>query len=239
MAREKKYYFEDFLPSLRVELAGPALSREDIIEYAKRYDPQPFHVDEEQARHSIFGGLIASGWHIVSLCMRLMCDAYLLDAASLGSPEVKPSLPGIAQCPRDTRMKLLREMIKDVPAFMLLAAWNQGRRSKHIGDRSSRGLGPIDHPQARCLGIQGPLDEIGKKGTYDARVLGAALPNSQELFFSLVVDSQANEHHPVTEVDAIDHDHGNNQIIERSAIVQHSLRHRRSDLQDLTAHRNM
>ncbi|MFM9883671.1 MAG: MaoC family dehydratase, partial [Burkholderiales bacterium] len=53
------------------------------------YDPQYFHVNPEQAKESIYGGLIASGWLTVGLCMRLVCDAYLLKAESLGSPGVK------------------------------------------------------------------------------------------------------------------------------------------------------
>ena len=85
---------------MTVELPGPVLTRESILEYAQRYDPQPFHVDEEAAKRSPYGGLIASGWHTVSLAMRMICDAYLLDAASLGSPGVnqvrwlKPVRPG-------------------------------------------------------------------------------------------------------------------------------------------------
>jgi len=100
MNKPKKYYFEDFPVGMVRELAGPTLTAESIIEYASRYDPQPFHTDEEAAKHSIFGGLIASGWHTVSLCMRLICDAYLLEAASMGSPGVnevrwtKPVRPG-------------------------------------------------------------------------------------------------------------------------------------------------
>ena len=96
----KKYHFEDFPVGMVMELAGPTLTKESIVEYARRYDPQPFHTDEEAAKHSVFGGLIASGWHTVSLCMRMICDAYVLDAASMGSPGVnevrwtKPVRPG-------------------------------------------------------------------------------------------------------------------------------------------------
>ncbi|OGA01849.1 MAG: dehydratase [Betaproteobacteria bacterium RIFCSPLOWO2_02_FULL_64_12] len=115
MAGGKKYYFEDFPPGMRVELAGPTLTREEIIEFAKRYDPQPFHVDEEEAKHSIFGGLVASGWHTVSLCMRLMCDAYLLDAASLGSPEVKRVQWKHPVRPGDT-LKLRMEVLAAQPS---------------------------------------------------------------------------------------------------------------------------
>ena len=95
-----KYYWEDFYPGQVLEAGSASLSAEEIIEFGKKYDPQPFHVDEEQAKQSVFGGLIASGWQTASLCMRLICDLYLLEAASLGSPGVdelrwvKPVYPG-------------------------------------------------------------------------------------------------------------------------------------------------
>jgi len=95
-----KYYFEDFQPGQVREIDGPALTRDEIVEFARKYDPQPFHVDEEAAKNSFYGGLIASGWQTVAICMRLMCDSYLLESASLGSPGVdevrwvKPVRPG-------------------------------------------------------------------------------------------------------------------------------------------------
>lgn len=100
MSKDKRYYFEDFQVGRVWELAGRTLTAADIVEFAARYDPQYFHVDEAAAKHSPFGGLIASGWHTVAICMRLICDAYLLQAASLGSPGVnevrwtKPVRPG-------------------------------------------------------------------------------------------------------------------------------------------------
>ncbi len=84
-----QYYFEDFPVGMTREMQGPALTEAEIIEFASKYDPQYFHVDTERAKESIYGGLIASGWQTVGLCMRLVCDAYLLQAASLGSPGVK------------------------------------------------------------------------------------------------------------------------------------------------------
>ena len=101
-AKPFRYWFEDFAVGMALEIPGPVLTPESIMEFARRYDPQPFHVDEQAARQSAYGGLIASGWHTVSLAMRMICDAYLLDAASLGSPGVnevrwlKPVRPGDA-----------------------------------------------------------------------------------------------------------------------------------------------
>lgn len=88
MTETFKYYFEDFEPGHMTEVKGPTLTKEEIVEFASRFDPQPFHVDEERAKSSIYHGIIASGWHTVSLCMRMICDAYLLDSASMGSSGV-------------------------------------------------------------------------------------------------------------------------------------------------------
>jgi acyl dehydratase len=95
-----KYYWEDFHPGQVLEIGGHSLSEEDIVEFARKYDPQPFHTDSESAKQSYFGGLIASGWQTASICMRMICDLYLLEAASLGSPGidelrwVRPVRPG-------------------------------------------------------------------------------------------------------------------------------------------------
>lgn len=83
-----KYYWEDFYPGQVLEAGGVSLSEEEIIEFARKYDPQPFHTDREQAERSVFGSLIASGWQTAGLCMRMLCDRYLLESASLGSPGV-------------------------------------------------------------------------------------------------------------------------------------------------------
>ncbi|HLQ22932.1 MAG TPA: MaoC family dehydratase, partial [Gemmatimonadales bacterium] len=77
------------------------VTREEIVEYARQFDPQPFHLDEEAAKASMFGGLIASGWHTCALLMRLSVDAARRDeAAATGSPGLdscrwlKPVRPG-------------------------------------------------------------------------------------------------------------------------------------------------
>jgi acyl dehydratase len=81
-------YFEDFQVGQRIELGSVTVTEEEIITFARQYDPQPFHISPEQAKHSYYGGLIASGWHTVSLLMRLMVDALINDTISLGSPGV-------------------------------------------------------------------------------------------------------------------------------------------------------
>ena len=81
-------YFEDFQVGERIELGSRTVTEEEIIAFARQYDPQPFHISPEQAKHSYYGGLIASGWHTVSVLMRLMVDALINDTISLGSPGV-------------------------------------------------------------------------------------------------------------------------------------------------------
>jgi acyl dehydratase len=85
---DPKLYFEDF-PVGEVKTYGPrVITREEIVAFAAEFDPQPMHLDEEAARLSLLGGLAASGWHTCSLMMRLICDGFVLDTASMGSPGV-------------------------------------------------------------------------------------------------------------------------------------------------------
>jgi acyl dehydratase len=93
-------FFEDF-PIGFSQVYGPVVaSKEAIVGFAREYDPQPFHTDEEAAKDSFVGTLIASGWHTCALNMRLVADGFLLDATSMGAPgidEVKwlrPVYPG-------------------------------------------------------------------------------------------------------------------------------------------------
>lgn len=81
-------HFEDFRAGEAIDLGSYRVTRREILEFAERWDPQPFHTDEEAARESIYGGLIASGWHTCAMAMRMLCDSVLLRAASLGSPGV-------------------------------------------------------------------------------------------------------------------------------------------------------
>jgi acyl dehydratase len=82
-------YFEDINAGDVVELGTYEITREEILEFARKYDPQPFHVDEQAARDSPFGGLVASGWHTAAIFMRLFVERILSGSASMGSPGVE------------------------------------------------------------------------------------------------------------------------------------------------------
>ncbi len=79
-------YYED-LPVGWSETFGPVtVTKESLLAFAREYDPQPFHVDEQAAEASPFGGLIASGWHTAAMFMRMYVDALLSRSTSMGSP---------------------------------------------------------------------------------------------------------------------------------------------------------
>lgn len=79
-------YWEDFPAGETLEMGSHTFTAEEIIAFARQFDPQPFHVDPEAAQQSFFKGLIASGWHTCAIAMRLMVDKYVGRSASLGSP---------------------------------------------------------------------------------------------------------------------------------------------------------
>lgn len=81
-------FWEDFEPGAEYELGTVIVTEEEILEFGRRYDPQPFHVDGQAATESCFGGLIASGWLTASLYMRLYVDGLLRGGAGEGSPGV-------------------------------------------------------------------------------------------------------------------------------------------------------
>ena len=87
--REPKLYWEDFKAGATLETRRAPVTKDEILEFAREFDPQPFHLDEAAAAASLLGGLCASGWHICAMMMRMMCDAYILDSASLGAPGVE------------------------------------------------------------------------------------------------------------------------------------------------------
>jgi acyl dehydratase len=95
-----KLYLEDFFVGQRFALGQKTITAEEIVEFARDYDPQPFHLDEEAAAKTAFGGLVASGWQVGAIAMRLLAEHLLSRSASLGSPGLdkvqwlKPVRPG-------------------------------------------------------------------------------------------------------------------------------------------------
>jgi acyl dehydratase len=93
-------YFEDVEVGRTERFGRYLVTAEEIIEYARQFDPQPFHVDEDAARQSMFGGLIASGWHTGAIFIRMICQHAVPNAATTGAigfddlKWLKPVRPG-------------------------------------------------------------------------------------------------------------------------------------------------
>jgi acyl dehydratase len=81
-------FFEDFTPGLVLEGGDFEMTEAEILGFARRYDPQPFHLDHEAARASMFGELVASGWNTAAVAMRLMVDHFFGGGGSMGSPGI-------------------------------------------------------------------------------------------------------------------------------------------------------
>ncbi len=81
-------YFEDYEPDTVHEFGSVVVEEAEVLEFAQRYDPQPFHTNPEAAKQSPYGGLIASGWQTCALMMRELVDHYLATVSSLGSPGI-------------------------------------------------------------------------------------------------------------------------------------------------------
>lgn len=86
MGFDAEICFEDLAVGQRFDCGESGVSAEEITDFAKRYDPQAFHLDEAAAKRSLLGGLAASGWHVTGLMMRMFCDSVLRRAAGAGSP---------------------------------------------------------------------------------------------------------------------------------------------------------
>lgn len=82
----KHWYFEDFFVGQEIDLGERTVSEDEIVAFAREFDPQPFHVDRAAAEASIYGGVIASGWHTCSMMMRMVVDGLMCSASSMGSP---------------------------------------------------------------------------------------------------------------------------------------------------------
>jgi len=111
-------YFEDYRPGFVGEYGSITVSQEEVIEFARRFDPQEFHRDPIMAARGPFGGLIASGWHTSSLMMRLYADHFVSKVAGLGSPGIdelrwtRPVRPGDTLSIRVTILEARRSSSK-------------------------------------------------------------------------------------------------------------------------------
>ncbi len=88
MTNNQRFY-EDYSVGEIIRSAAVTLTESDIVDFAFKYDPQPFHIDKPSAERSIYGGLIASGWQVVAVTFRMLVQAGFLGEGSMGSPGVE------------------------------------------------------------------------------------------------------------------------------------------------------
>ena len=82
------FFFEDFIVGEVKAFGSHTMTEEEIVTFAREFDPQPMHLDAAAGAKSVLGGLSASGWHTCAVMMRLICDGFLLRTAGMGSPGV-------------------------------------------------------------------------------------------------------------------------------------------------------
>ena len=131
----EKRYFEDYVAGAVHEFGAIKVEQDEIIDFARRFDPQDFHTDPDAAENTDFHGLVASGWHTAGLMMRLFVEHYLSKVASLGSPGVdelrwiKPVRPGDALSIRVTVLDTKNSRSKSDRGIVhsLIEVMNQNR----------------------------------------------------------------------------------------------------------------
>jgi acyl dehydratase len=142
----KKWAFEDFTEGGSIALGSKLVTAEEIVEFASEFDAQPMHLDEEAGKASILGGLSASGWHTCSMFMLLMCDGFLLDSTSQGSPGLdyvrwkKPVLAGDTLTGKST--VLAKRMSKSKPGmgFITVKSELSNQRGETVLELENTGM---------------------------------------------------------------------------------------------------
>lgn len=108
-------YFEDYPVGEVAEFGDHLVTEDEIVSFARRYDPQSFHVDADAARETIFGGLIASGWMTASCAMRMLVDHYISPVASMGSPGID-ALRWLEPVRADDRLRMRVTVLEAKPS---------------------------------------------------------------------------------------------------------------------------
>ena len=143
---DKKWAYEDFPEGGTLDLGSKLVTAEEIIAFASEFDAQPMHLDEEAGKASILGGLSASGWHTCSMFMRMMCDAFLLDSTSQGSPGIdyarwkKPVLAGDTLTGRSTVLSKRTSRSRPNIGFVTLRAELFNQRGESVFELENTGM---------------------------------------------------------------------------------------------------
>lgn len=142
----KKWAFEDLREGASIELGTKEVTAREIVAFAREFDFQPMHLDEEAGKASILGGLSASGWHTCCMFMRMMCDAFLLDSTSQGSPGIdharwkKPVLAGDTLTGRSTIVAARSSRSKPELGFVTVRSELTNQRGETVLELQHTGM---------------------------------------------------------------------------------------------------
>ena len=150
-----RLHYEDFVEGSVQEFGPRTITRDEIISYAREFDSQPMHLDEEVAKKSLLGGLSAAGWHTCCFMFRMMYDYFIKDSASLGSPGIeetkwlKPVRPDV---PLKLRVEILDKRVsKSRPEMGLV------RMRAQLLDKN--GAAVIDQISTLLIGLRASHNE--------------------------------------------------------------------------------
>lgn len=152
--KQPKWAFEDFEVGREVLLDEKLVTAEEIIDFAGQFDPQPMHLNEEDGEASILGGLSASGFHTASMLMRMMCDRYLLDSTSQGSPGIdflnwrKPVLAGDTLTGSTTILSKRRSKSRPEIGIIEVEHRLQNQRGEVVCEIRNSGMFGLRNPEA-------------------------------------------------------------------------------------------
>ncbi len=151
---DKKWAYEDFEVGQAIEFGPRTVTALEMIDFADQFDPQPMHLDEKAGQESILGGLSASGLFTTSVFMRMMCDAYILDSTSQGSPGVDyvnfrhPLLAGDTITGRTTVLSKRTSASKPGIGFISVKHELFNQRGEVVCEMANSGMFLLRHPGA-------------------------------------------------------------------------------------------
>jgi acyl dehydratase len=154
MMTDKKWAYEDLEVGLVLGLGSKTVTSDEIVEFAREFDPQPMHLDEAAGKAGILGGLSASGWHTCSIYMRLICDAFILQSTSEGSPGIeyvrwkKPVRPGDVLTGHATITTKRRSKSRPDLGFANCRGELQNQRGEIVLEVENTGMFLLRHPEA-------------------------------------------------------------------------------------------
>lgn len=153
--KQELLHWEDFAVGQTLSYGSKKVTREEIIEFAREFDPQPFHVDDEAAAQTLFGGLVASGWHTSGMFMRMMVDGLLVRSTSMGSPGIDslrwllPVRPGDVLSVRQEVLRKVRHPRRDNIGFVDSRFEVLNQHDEVVLRAESSGMFVVRHPEAK------------------------------------------------------------------------------------------